>query len=452
MSSSNVNGEKDVSDALVGPDNMDASIHTSTREIVQSESVKDTTPREYDASTSDVPDGGLVAWLQVAGSFSLFFNSWGIVNTFGAFQTYYEVGLLSNISPSAISWIGSLQGFLLLLFGVLTGPVFDMGYLHTLLAIGTFLIVFGLMMTSLSTQYYQVLLAQGVCMGLGSGCIFVPSVAIVATYFNRKRSYAIGIAASGSSIGAVVYTAVFHQLQPRIGFGWATRVMGFLALGTLSICFAIMRIRVQPRQRRQLLELSAFKEPPYALFTAGLFLAFAGLYIPFFYISSYAGGKTGANSELAFYFVSILNASSVIGRLIPNFYADKIGPLNMLLPCIVICSILAFFWIPIHNVGGLAAFAVLYGFFSGSIVSLPPSIIPTLSPDLNRVGTRMGMVFAFAGLGLLIGTPIAGALLNVHDHYYVKAQIFCGAVVSGSVVLMTLARTHKVGTALRVKA
>lgn len=220
MSSSNVNGEKDVSDALVGPENTEASI-TPMRDIVQSESVKDTTPRERNASTSDVPDGGLVAWLQVAGSFSLFFNSWqvpssnpllmlipqfyrGIVNTFGAFQTYYEVGLLSNISPSAISWIGSLQGFLLLLFGVLTGPVFDMGYLHTLLAIGTFLIVFGLMMTSLSTQYYQVLLAQGVCMGLGSGCIFVPSVAIVATYFNRKRSYAIGIAASGSSIGEVV--------------------------------------------------------------------------------------------------------------------------------------------------------------------------------------------------------------------------------------------------------
>jgi hypothetical protein len=30
-----------------------------------------------------VPNGGTIAWLQVLASFFLFFNSWGIVNTFG---------------------------------------------------------------------------------------------------------------------------------------------------------------------------------------------------------------------------------------------------------------------------------------------------------------------------------------------------------------------------------
>jgi len=32
-----------------------------------------------------VPNGGTMAWLQVLASFFLFFNSWGIVNTFGMF-------------------------------------------------------------------------------------------------------------------------------------------------------------------------------------------------------------------------------------------------------------------------------------------------------------------------------------------------------------------------------
>lgn len=32
---------------------------------------------------SAIPDGGLTAWLQCVSSFSLFFNTWGIVNTFG---------------------------------------------------------------------------------------------------------------------------------------------------------------------------------------------------------------------------------------------------------------------------------------------------------------------------------------------------------------------------------
>ena len=57
------------------------------------------------------------------------------------------------------------------------------------------------MMTSLCTTYDQVILAQGICVGLGSGCLFVPSVAIVATYFTSKRALMTGITAAGGSIG-----------------------------------------------------------------------------------------------------------------------------------------------------------------------------------------------------------------------------------------------------------
>ena len=80
----------------------------------------------------------------------------GVFNTYGAFQTFYEQELLSSSSASAISWIGSIQGFLLLLIGSLTGPVFDMGYVRSLMIVGSFLMVFSLMMTSLAKKYYEV--------------------------------------------------------------------------------------------------------------------------------------------------------------------------------------------------------------------------------------------------------------------------------------------------------
>ncbi|KAI0314322.1 MFS general substrate transporter [Amylostereum chailletii] len=404
------------------------------------------------APTSDIPDGGLVAWLQVVGAFILFFNSWGIINTFGAFQTYYDATLLNTYSPSIISWIGSVQGFLLLLVGVLTGPIFDMGWFRTLLSVGSFMVVFGMMMTSISSKYYQVFLAQGVCVGLGCGCLFVPSVAIVSTYFSKKRSFAVGLAASGSSLGGVIYPAVFHELQPRIGFGWATRVIGFIALGMLIIAIAVMKRRVLPSGRRRLLDLSAFKEIPFSMFTLGEFLGFMGLYIPFFYISAFATTHTGASDKLAFYFVPILNAASIFGRIIPNFLADKTGPLNMLIPCSIISAILALCWIRIHNVAGLVVFAILYGFFSGTFVSLPPSTVVSLSPDLKSVGTRMGMSFAWAGVGLLIGNPIAGSILNLETGEFWRAQVFCGIVVLAGAGAMTWARVAKVGWSLTAKA
>lgn len=104
-------------------------------------------------------------------------------------------------SPSAISWIGSIQGFLLLTVSAFTGPIFDAGYNRTLLSLGSSLLVLGLMMTSLVKQYYQAFLAQGVCFGIGAGMIFIPSLAIVSTYFHRHRALAVGITAAGSSLG-----------------------------------------------------------------------------------------------------------------------------------------------------------------------------------------------------------------------------------------------------------
>jgi MFS family permease len=127
----------------------------------------------------------------------------GIINTFGVYQTYYESALPE--SPSSISWIGSIQAYLLLLVGSGTGPLFDAGYFRALIISGSFLVVFGMMMTSICQRYWEIMLAQAVCVGIGFGCLFVPSVAIIATYFSTKKALAMGIAAAGSSLGRSLY-------------------------------------------------------------------------------------------------------------------------------------------------------------------------------------------------------------------------------------------------------
>ena len=100
----------------------------------------------------------------------LFFNTWGLLNTFGVFQTYYESGALFQETSSTIAWIGSIQAFCVLAVGFVTGPIYDRGFLRLLLIVGTFLIVFGHMMLSLSHNFWEALLSQGVCVGLGAGC------------------------------------------------------------------------------------------------------------------------------------------------------------------------------------------------------------------------------------------------------------------------------------------
>ncbi|KAI9433178.1 MFS general substrate transporter [Lactarius indigo] len=401
---------------------------------------------------SVVPDGGLLAKLQVLACFFVLMNTWGIVNTFGAYQSFYEVDLLSSHSPSAISWIGSIQAFLLFIVSVLTGPIFDAGYIRALLGVGSFLVILGIMMTSLVEQYYQALLTQSVCIGLGAGMMFVPSVSIVSTYFDKHRSFAIGVSASGSSIGGIIYPTIFHELQPRIGFGWATRVIGLIALVTLGIANVVTRQRVVPTTRRKLFDVSALREPPFIFCALGFCFGFIGVYNPFFYITTFALSKTGASSTLAFYFVPILNAASVFGRLAPTALADRVGTLNTTIPCALICGVLALAWTAVHSTGALLAFALLYGFFSGSFVTLPPSTLVELSPDLSKVGTRIGMGFGVSGLGVLVGSPVGGALLNFHTGQFVHMQVFCAVTMFVACAMLVVARVAKSGLVVITKA
>jgi hypothetical protein len=125
----------------------------------------------------------------------------GFVNAFGTFAAFYQSDSLSSHTPAEISWIGSIDGFLLIFVGVISGPIFDYGYFRTMLVAGSLLFVFGIMMLSLATRYHEILLAQGVCLGLASGILYTPSLALVATSFTKRRGLAIGVATSGGSLG-----------------------------------------------------------------------------------------------------------------------------------------------------------------------------------------------------------------------------------------------------------
>lgn len=100
--------------------------------------------------------------------------------------------MLSNYSPSTIAWIPSLQIFFMMgsvrfppskikprymlthIQGPVIGSLYDNYGPRQLILIGSFLHVFGIMMTSLAHQYWQILLAQGVCSAIGAAAIFQP--------------------------------------------------------------------------------------------------------------------------------------------------------------------------------------------------------------------------------------------------------------------------------------
>jgi fucose permease len=98
---------------------------------------------------------------------------------------------------------------------------------------------------------------------------------------------------------------------------------------------------------------------------------------PLFYLQLFAETH-GLSEDLAFYTVSIANAASVFGRVLPNFMADKLGVFNMLIIASTCAGIICLAWMAATSTAGVIVIAILFGFFSGAYVSLIPGCFQSL--------------------------------------------------------------------------
>ncbi|CCC14874.1 hypothetical protein SMACR_07600 [Sordaria macrospora] len=405
------------------------------------------------------PDGGARAWCTVAAAHLVIMTTWGFINSFGVFQTYYTSSLPS-IAPSTISWIGSLQVFLLFFIGTFTGRLTDGGYFRHVFLLGTAFLALGIFSTANAMDgvasgdesgvVWKLFLAQGLAMGLGNGCLFCPCMATLSTYFSKKRSLAIGMAACGSATGGLVFPSMMRSLLPRVGFPWTVRAMGFICIGSLLCSFWVIKPRTKPRgMRGPLVEWSAFKEGEYSFFVAGSFLCFLGLYFAFYYLASFSRDIIHLPYTSSLNILLVLNGVGVFGRLIPNYIADRAGPINVFIPFAGAGGICVLCWTAVKTEAGLYVWAVFYGAAAGGIQSLFPAGLTSLTTDLRKAGVRMGMVFTCNSFATLAGPPIAGAIISAMDGKYYGAQAFAGSTLVCGMGLLVATRMVKARKTMR---
>ncbi|KAI9751560.1 MAG: hypothetical protein M4579_006015 [Chaenotheca gracillima] len=416
---------------------------------------------EPETSITPRMDGGTEAWLAVLGSWILFFNTWGLSNSFGVFQTYYSTTILRETSSSTIAWIGSIQTFLTMFTGVFSGWLVDSGRHRLVMFTGLVLEVFGMFMTSLGSKYWHFLLAQGICVGLGSGLLALTSLAILPLYFSKRRLLAGGIAATGSGLSGTLFPIMMRQLFVELGFGWAVRILAFLMLGTLTIAFIVIHPRRAVKSSGPLFRARWFKEPIYVTFVLAFTFIVAAIYVPCFFIEDYALGL-GVDPDMAFYILSILNAATTVCRLLPNWLADKYGALNLLIPCCFSTALCLYSWKATDSLGGLIGMSMGWSIATGGLVSLAPLAIANLRSDTSESGRRIGLGYTIASIGGLVGNPIAGAAKGkslppgstgtspVQDQFQGVWFVAAGAITIATIFLL-VSRFLSVGSRMRVK-
>ena len=325
-----------------------------------------------------------MAWTQAFMGHLVICSTWGYISSYGVFQTYY----LSTISTSgsALAWIGSLQIFLMFAVSTFTGRALDAGYFRLVFGTGCILQLLGIFMTSLCKTYWQLLLAQGICTGLGNGLQFCPTVGLVSTYFSTRKSTAIAISAAGSATGGIVFPVIVQQLLPRVGFGWTVRVLAFVIMALDATTFSLLRTRLPPRRSGPLVEWAALREGTYVLFVLGLFFCFWALYFAFYYVGLFARTEVGLSYSQSINLLIIMNGVGMVGRLLPGWIADRYtGPLNSLIPVSAVCALMLYCWAAVSSSAGLYVFSCVYGLFAAGIQSLWPATLTSLTTDLKKV-------------------------------------------------------------------
>lgn len=302
------------------------------------------------------------------------------------------------------------------------------------------------MMVSLSKEYYQFFLAQSVVSSIGSSAVFNACMSSIVSWFLKRRAAAYGIMVSGSSVGGVVLPIMMNKLIVKIGFPWMMRTLAFMFTLLLAIACLTVKSRLPPRPRRFVLKeyVDSLKEIRMATTVAAAFFFMLGMFLPFNYVILQAQ-KAGFSPTLIPYLLPILNAVSILGRILPGVAADKIGRYNVM---IIITFISAIFclavWVPVKNMAGIIVFVAMFGFSSGGVISIGPTLIAQIS-DIGQIGTRVGTAFAFQSLGALIGNPIGGAIVASQHGEYLGLQIFCGCSMMLGCLIFILARYTQVG-------
>lgn len=234
---------------------------------------------------------------------------------------------------------------------------------------------------------------------VGGGLVYVPAISIVTHRFSTQPALALGIAATGSAIGGIIWPIAFRRLLAPIGFAWANRVFTLLVLvlAVVSYCALTGSHRRTPKlfshrpkdeseygsesdapvlTSKQRTILAVLKGRAYQFLCIGIFFTLLGYWVPLFYLVPYASLSLGISSTNASDLLSILNAASLFGRVLPAAVGHKLGPANILLAGATVLGVLIFSWASIETIAGITVWSIFLGYV---LLPYTPFIMASLS-------------------------------------------------------------------------
>lgn len=150
-----------------------------------------------------------------------------------------------------------------------------------------------------------------------------------------------------------------------------------------------------------------------------------------FFIPTFGEYKLGANEKSSSDFLVIYNAAGLVGRALAVVVSNKFGVPQTIPYFAFATSAILLGWIGVKNVASYYVWVVLVSMIMNTLAVLCPAMLVYVSPSKDVIGRRQGIAFSFTSAGVLVGTPVASALINLDTESFWKMQVFIGACMAG---------------------
>jgi MFS family permease len=375
-------------------------------------------------------------WIIVAASFSVTTITSASGYTFGVFLPPWRETF--GWSAAAVSGAYSVCIFFYTGLGVVAGWGVDRYGPKGTTITGGLLLVSGLLLTSQVNALWQLYVTYGL-IGMGMSSTYSPLMTTASRWFTKRKGLALGIIGSGISAGPLIMAPVATYIILHYGWRFCFQVMGCTAGPTIVAALMLKRgpearslfptgegesgsvSEQQPRIGNPISESRDFslKEAAgtkaYWMLGGAFLMVGTGLQMILVHIVSYSQIQ-GTSPLIAATVLSLIAGSSIAGRIVMGIVSDWIGRKTTLIICVFLEGTMIIWLIWASTSWMFFVFAAFFGFGYGGHGTQFPALTGEIF-GLTHMGTILGAVVFFWGMGSAFGASMAGYIFDITGSY-----------------------------------
>ncbi len=342
---------------------------------------------------------------------------WSVVVALPAIQAEFGTARGGASLPFTLTTIGFALG------GVLMGKLSDRFGIVAPVMFGAAALGFGYVLVSLAGSLTQVALAYGLLIGMfGTASTFVPLMADISRWFERRRGIAVALCASGNYLAGAVWPPLVEYLIRAVGWRSAHFWIGLFCVVVMVPLTLLLRAPAPVRGPNAPPLLSGFRRPAnLSPGTLQMLLAVAGLAccvamsMPQVHIVAYCGdlGYGVANGARM---LSLMLGFGIVSRIASGFVADRVGGMTTLAIGSAAQMTALTLYLTSDGLVSLYVISALFGLFQGGLVPSYAIVIRENFPA-SEAGARVGFVMMTTLLGMALGGWMSGAIFDITGSY-----------------------------------